>query len=459
MVKFIPLMQITHKCLSSIMKLQYLEDLILEGCFSIDDESLAAIKHGCKSLKALDVSSCHNICDVGLSSLISGAERLQQLNLAHGSAVTAALANSLKKLSNLHSVKLDGCVVTNDGLKAIGDWCILLRELSLSKCLGVTDEGLSCFVTKHTELRKLDITCCRKITDISIAHITSSCTNLTSLRMESCTMVPREAFVFIGQRCKFLEELDLTDNEIDDEGLKSISKCSRLSSLKLGICMNISDEGLAHIGMNCSKLTELDLYRSAGITDSGILAIACVCPDLEMINMSYCKDITDSSLISLSKCSNLNTFESRGCPLITSLGLAAIAVGCKQLTKLDIKKCHNIDDAGMLPLAHFSQYLRQINISYTSVTDVGLLALASISCLQSLTVLHLKGLTPNGLAAALSACGGLRKVKLHASFKSFFAYPLFEHFEARGCVFEWRDKEFQAELDPQCWKLQLEDVV
>uniref|UniRef100_A0A2P2MY71 Uncharacterized protein n=1 Tax=Rhizophora mucronata TaxID=61149 RepID=A0A2P2MY71_RHIMU len=98
----------------------------------------------------------------------------------------------------------------------------------------------------------------------------------------------------------------------------------------------------------------------------------------------------------------------------------------------------------MLPLAHFAQNLRQINISHTSVTDLGLLSLASIGCLQSMTVLHLKGLTPNGLAAALFACGGLRKVKLHASFKSCFAYNLFEHFETRGCVFEWRDKEFQV---------------
>jgi len=36
--------------------------------------------------------------------------------------------------------------------------------------------------------------------------------------MELCTLVPREAFGLIG-RCHSLEELDLTDNEIDDEGL------------------------------------------------------------------------------------------------------------------------------------------------------------------------------------------------------------------------------------------------
>ncbi|XVE97163.1 hypothetical protein REPUB_Repub02eG0287600 [Reevesia pubescens] len=254
---------ITNKCLSSILELRHLEDLVLEGCFGIDDESLAVLKHRCNSLKSLDVSTCQNISHNGLSSLISAADNLQQLTLAHGSPVTYSLADCLKKLSLLQSLKLDGCLITNDGLKTIGNWCVLLRELSLSKCSGVTDEGLSSVVMKNKDLRKLDVTCCRKITDVSIAQITNSCNSLTSLRMESCTLVSREAFVLIGQRCHMLEELDVTDNEIDNKGLKYISRCSKLSNLKLGICLNITDEGLIHIGKGCLKLLELDLYRLA----------------------------------------------------------------------------------------------------------------------------------------------------------------------------------------------------
>lgn len=449
---------ITDKCLPSILNLQYLEDLVLEGCFGIDDNCLAVLKHGCKSLKKLDMSSCQQITHVGLSSVFSRTRCLEQVTFAYGSSVTLDLADSLNKLSKLQAIGLDGCPVTCGGLRAIGDWCVSLRGLSLSKCFGVTDEGLSYLVRKQKDLRKLDITCCRNITDVSISHITSSCMALSSLRMESCTLVPREAFILIG-RCHSLEELDLTDNEIDDEGLKSISTCYKLSSLKLGLCLNITDEGLARVGMCCIGLKELDLYRCPGITDAGLLAIGRGCPGLEMINISYCEEVTDNSFMSFSKCSKLSTIESRGCPLITYFGLAAIAAGCKQLTKLDIKKCYKIDDSAMISLAHFSQNLKMINLSYSSVTDVGLVSLASISCLQSLTILHLKGLTPSGLAAALLACGGLTKVKLHASFKSSLPRPLFEHLEARGCVFQWRDKEFQAELDPKCWKLRLEDMV
>ncbi|XP_058110460.1 F-box/LRR-repeat protein 3 [Magnolia sinica] len=446
-------MQITKKCLPSILQLQHLEDLVLEGCLGIDDEGLTTLKQGCKSLETLNLSNCPNVSHNGLSLLANGAACLRQLILANGTPITHGLFDSLQKLPKLQCIKLDGCHVMCSGLKAIGDGCMSLKELSLSKCSGVTDEGLSFLVMKHKELTKLDITCCRKITHVSIASITASCTRLTSLRMESCSLVSKEAFVLIGQRCRLLEELDLTDSEVDNEGLKSISRCSELSSLKVGICLNITDEGLFHVGLSCPRLKELDLYRSVGVTDTGIAAIAHGCPKLQMINLAYCKEITDDSLRSLSKCSRLTTLEIRGCARISSSGLSAIAVGCKEIAKLDVKKCYNINDAGILQLARLSQNLKQINLSYCSVTDVGLLALVSISCLQNMTILHLRGLTVNGLAAALLACGGLTKVKLHMFFRSLLSPRLIDHIEARGCLFQWREKPFQVDdVDPKEWK-------
>ncbi|OMP02349.1 Leucine-rich repeat, cysteine-containing subtype [Corchorus olitorius] len=453
---------ITEKCLKSVLQLQYLEDLVLEGCHGIDDDGLSTLEQSSKSLKMLNLSNCQNVTCIGLSSLTNGAEQLEQLILAYGSVVsvklpkvTADIAKCLHNLSKLRSIKLDGCLVTLSGIKAMASLNTSVKELSFSKCLGVTDEGLSLLVQSHKQLKKLDITCCRKITYTSIDSITNSCTSLTSLRMESCSLVPKEAFVLIGPRCPYLEELDATDNEIDDKGLKSISRCSKLSILKLGICSNISDEGLAYVGSCCSMLKELDLYRSMAISDAGITAVADGCPALEMINIAYNDKVTDKSLTSLSKCSMLKELEIRGCPGVSSIGLSAIAVGCKQLTVLDIKKCFNIDDNGMLPLAQFSRNLKQINLSYCSVTDIGLVALASINSLQNMTILHLAGLTPNGLAAALLACRGLMKLKLHASFKPLLPRSFLEYMEAHGCVFHWRDKAFQKDMDPKGWKLHL----
>lgn len=43
--------QITEKCLSSIMQLDHLEDLVLEGCLGIDDDGLSTLQQTFKSLK------------------------------------------------------------------------------------------------------------------------------------------------------------------------------------------------------------------------------------------------------------------------------------------------------------------------------------------------------------------------------------------------------------------------
>lgn len=454
---------IRGKCLSAIFQLKHLEDLVLEGCLGVNDDRLSTLKHSCKSLKGLNISNCHKITHVGLSSLTNGADSLKQLNLACGFAgslqclkVTADLAACLHNFPNLQSIKLDGLLVTCSGIKAIGKWFSSLKEMSLSKCSGVTDEVLSLLVQAHEQLRKLDITCCRKITYVSVDSITNSCSALTSLRMECCDLVAKDAFVLIGDRCRHLEELDVTCNEICNEGLKSISGCPKISSLKLGLCPNINDHGLAYVARGCARLRELDLYRCSDISDMGIEEIAHGCPELEIINIAYNDKISDTSLISLSKCSSLKELEIRGCHSVSSIGLSAIAKGCRQLRVLDVKKCIKINDNGMLSLARHSQNLKQINLSYCSVTDVGFMALSSINSLQTITILHLSGLTANGLAAALLACRGLRKVKLHNSFRSLLPGSLVDYMETHGCVFHWRDKAFQVEMDPKEWKLHFE---
>lgn len=92
----------------------------------------------------------------------------------------------------------------------------------------------------------------------------------------------------------------------------------------------------------------------------GIAKIAQGCPDLEMINIAYNNKITDSSLISLSECLRLKILELRGCLCVSTVGLSAVARGCRQLAALDIKKCVNINDNGMLALGQFCHNLRQV---------------------------------------------------------------------------------------------------
>lgn len=433
-------LQITNKCIASITQLSYLETFVSVGCVCIDDKGLTLLKNGCKSLQRLDVSKCQSMSSTGIISLANGCIALQQLNLAYCVPVTNALLASFDKYDSLQSVRFDGCEISSSGLKSIGKSCKSLMELSLSKCTGVTDEGISALVGGCTGLKILDITCCRDLTDVAITAVAISCGNLSCLKMESCALVTERSLYMLGDRCPFLEVLDLTDCSVSNSGLKSISRCTGLTTLKLGLCENISNEGLTHIAAHCSNLQEIDLYRSVGIGDTGLAALASGCPKLRMVNLSYCIGITDHGLKSLSQLEKLYNLEIRGCFLVTSAGLSAIASGCKRLVELDIKRCYRVDDMGIMTVVQCCINLRQINVSYCPISDAGFLALVNLSCLQNVNLVHLRNVSLDALAFVLLACESLTKIKLLKQLKSLLPSNLIRRVEDKGCRIRWVEK-------------------
>ncbi|KAH9309817.1 hypothetical protein KI387_037728, partial [Taxus chinensis] len=402
-------LQITNKCLESITRLSHLENLALVGCVSVGDKGLIYLRN--KSLQGLDISKCRNISCTGIINLASGSPDLRQLTLSYCVPITSDLANS-QTFDRLQIVKFDGCKISSTALQSVGKSCKYLRELSLSKCVGVTDEELKGLLTYCRELNKLDLTCCRDLTDVALSAVAQSCRYLTSLKIESCHLVTEKSLTILGEGCPFLQELDLTDCSVNNTGLESLSRCSELITLKLGFCPNISDEGIIHIGAHCSNLQEIDLYRSTGVGDAGLAAISNGCPRLKSINLSYCISVSDDALKSISRLRKLHNLEIRGCSGISSVGLSAIALGCKRIAELDIKRCYHIDDAGILAIAGSCQNLRQINLSYCPVSDVGLSALTSLPCLQNMKLVHLRNVTVNGFVSAMLACESLKKLKL-----------------------------------------------
>lgn len=130
------------------------------------------------------------------------------------------LFSSFQKLKILQEIKLDGCDITKADLSLIGKGCKELKELSLSKCQGVNDAGIISVVSLCSGLQKLDITCCRDITDETMEAVARRCRGLLTLKMESCMLVTAEGLSLIGSGCTVLEELDLTDSSLNNNGKK-----------------------------------------------------------------------------------------------------------------------------------------------------------------------------------------------------------------------------------------------
>ncbi|ERN03177.1 hypothetical protein AMTRI_Chr02g220560 [Amborella trichopoda] len=436
-------LKVTNDGLASVSALKKLEVLSMVRCFYVDDDGLASLGKGCDSLLRIDVSRCDNVTSSGLISIMRGHQNLQHLNAAHIlPELTSPLLSKIKNLRSLSTFDIDGCEIYASILCSIGLSLKNLVELSLSKCPGVTDQGIIELLNGCNSLRSLDLTCCHQITDVAILAIGTSCRDLICLKLESCDLISDMGLQELGSGCPSLSELDLTDCfNINDSGLKYVSQCSHLRSLKLGLCLNLSNKGLVHIGTGCKELQELDLYRCIRIGDDGLAAIADGCTKLRTLNLSYCYQLTDEGMKHVGRLEELSTLEMRSLLKVTCIGMSSIAWGCKKLVELDVKRCYSIDDKGLLALAQHSKYLRQINISYCPVSDMGLFALiAKLRCLQDVKIIHALNVSVEGLEFALRSSESLKKVKALESLKYLLSRDLIKLMHSRGMRFRWINK-------------------
>ncbi|KAF8392668.1 hypothetical protein HHK36_023017 [Tetracentron sinense] len=432
---------VTNKSLQSIASLLKLEVLSMVGCSFVDDDGLQFLRTGNPSLKSIDVSRCDSVGSSGLISVISEHKGLLQISAGYCfPELGTPILRRLKDLKVLNSIRIDGARVSDLGIQIISVNCKHLIEIGLSKCIGVTDVAIADLVSDNANLKTLDLTCCHSITDVALSAIGDSCKKLICLKLESCSLITEKGLDRLGSSCSQLEELDLTDcSGVNDTGLKYLSRCAELVYLKLGLCANISDKGLIHIGSNCPKLHELDLYRCTGIGDDGLAAISSGCKKLKKLNLSYCIHVTDRGMKHISSLEELWDLEMRRLVNITSTGLTVVAAGCKSLAVLDLKQCPNINDSCLWGLAQYSRNLRQINVSYCPVSDVGLcMLMGNLRCLQDAKLVLLTHVSLEGFELVLRAsCDRLKKVKLLGTLRYLLSPELLQTLQARGCKIRW----------------------
>ncbi|KAJ0980634.1 hypothetical protein J5N97_008889 [Dioscorea zingiberensis] len=437
-------LKVTDKSLQAIATLWKLKVFSMVGCNFVTDEGLRYLNNGNNSLREINVSRSHNLTSSGLVPVIEGHKSLEKLEAGYCFYDLEPLF--LSKLSGLtygfRTLKLDGSQISASSLQIIGANCKHLTKIGLSKCGGVTDEGVSELVSSCGDLDTVDLTCCHELTDDSLISIANSCSKLETLLLESCSLITEKGLNLIGTSCSNLQKIDLTDCNITDTALKGLSKCSGLMFLKVGLCPNVSDKGIVYIASSCRKLRELDLYRCIAVGDKGLAALVAGCKEIKKLNLCYCVRITDQGMSHLSHLEELTDIELRGLFRVTSLGITAIAIGCRSLVELDMKHCYSVDDAGFLALAQYSEYLRQMNITNCQISDVALrLLLRNLRYLQDAKLVHLPNVSKQGWDLALRACfDKLKKVKLPSELRYILSPVTIHMLQIRGCRIRWISK-------------------
>lgn len=138
------------------------ESIDLSCCLEVNDDALEVVGNVAgHRLKSICLAKITQFSDVGLVRLLSKCPLLRELDLSYCSYISDNGIVGVAQLKNLQVLKLENCRnITDVGLGSIAAGCKALRHLSLRWCLGVTDAGISLlsFNCKHLETLDLSYT-------------------------------------------------------------------------------------------------------------------------------------------------------------------------------------------------------------------------------------------------------------------------------------------------------------
>lgn len=186
-----------------------------------DDETMALIAQNCPHLKYLCLEKADSVTDKGIEDLSRHNNMLRHLIINNAAITDDSVVALVSNNPFLVEIQLQSTGVADETAAAISRWCVMARAVSLSKCGGVTDNGV-------LQLLKL----------------------------------------------KFLRKLHVDGTEITDKSLEAMQQCKGLTDVQVQRCMNTTTEGRKQLKENFHERAALYLDVTANIDDDKLCVIA-----------------------------------------------------------------------------------------------------------------------------------------------------------------------------------------
>ena len=429
---------------------------------------------------------------------VSPFPRLTEIDFQECPAVTNQVLSLLaSKCPLLTSINLRGCVEISDfGLVELFKHTKGLKHLVLRDCQGVVGE---CVPHLPLGLESLDVVNCSLdedhllqlisstsgrlllvlkmgwggvVSDAVVGLVGRNCGELEELEIQGAGKITKESIVALSRGCRKLQELAITNAEVEEDSVWSAIQWERIRSLDLTGCSGISGSELEAMGRSCrgltsltlsscdevapqslssffgrlsQSLTSLDLSRCAPLSDSILTILLKVGVRLERANLSYCQNITDEGIHVLVQSSpNLQYLDISGCQ-ISDAAFTSIAAHCLDLRVLICEETP-VTDSGMKGISRSCSLLRRLQLAHCGgVTDQALEYLC-IGCpfLSFLDVSYCGELTSRGLQQALCMWSNMTELHLRG-----FNKPIldpFRHPSLRVLALSWNSSVTDATL-------------
>lgn len=276
-----------------------LTSLNLMHC-DVNDNGLRIVAKHCPRLTFLSIKYCGKVTDAGILSLVGGCQRLESLDVSWCNKLTDAALKFFgeRPLSCLKNLDLSLCtLVTDNGVKSLVKGCPLLRTLSLYACKNISDVALRATAAACPSLVCIKLSLCEKITNDGIISIAKNCPGLKNINLSLCEKLTDAAIIELASRCRRLECLNCYgDKLLTNLSLKALSDhCPDLVSLNLYRCENIGDVGLEYL-CALKKLRIINVWNCQQVTPVGFSRCIAELPELISIDVRNCEAISAALL-------------------------------------------------------------------------------------------------------------------------------------------------------------------
>ncbi|EOX96340.1 RNI-like superfamily protein [Theobroma cacao] len=237
------------------------------------EEGLLRIAEECSTLQELELYCCGDMALKG----ISGIKNLQVVKLIgfidgfYNSIVSdiglTLLAQGCRRLVKL---ELCGCEGSYDGIKAIGQCCQMLEELSLRDHR--MDGGWLAGLSFCGNLKTLRLKSCKSIDSSPGAdeHL-GSCFTLEELHLQRCQIRDKQSFKALCLVCENVRDIVLQNCwGLEDDVFSIASICRRVTLLSLEGCSLLTLKGLESVVLSCKELQRLRVMSCNNIKDTEV---------------------------------------------------------------------------------------------------------------------------------------------------------------------------------------------
>ncbi|TYH95517.1 F-box protein At5g51370-like [Gossypium arboreum] len=237
------------------------------------EEGLRQIAVRCYTLQELELHCCGDLALKG----ISGIKNLQVMKLIgsvngfYYSTISdiglTLLAQGCKRLVKL---ELCGCEGSYDGVKAIGQCCQMLEELSFYDHR--MDGGWLAGLSYCSNLKTLKLKSC-KSTDTSPGadeHL-GTCLTLEELHLQQCHIRDKQSVKALFLVCENVRAIDFRNCwGLDDDVFSLASICRRVKVLSVEGCSLLTIKGLESVLLSWKELQQLRVMSCNNIKDTEV---------------------------------------------------------------------------------------------------------------------------------------------------------------------------------------------